>query len=80
MNGERCARCNGFVIPERLIDQTPAGSRGFEVGGWRCVICGCRGEGARQYGLEIGSLEQPGRRGAVHQYKGSGYEGEEDGD
>lgn len=65
-----CPRCEGYCIEETFIDHGGFGSPGFSITGWRCVMCGCRGEGRSGYGSIVGNLAE-GRRqyGAVHQYR-----------
>ena len=73
-----CLRCNGFAIEEIFTDNGGYGSGGFEVKGWRCVMCGGRGEGNYVYGTVIGTLAEGARRhyGAVHQYRDRGHDDE----
>lgn len=74
-----CLRCKtGFVVPETFTDGLGSGEAGYHIHGWRCVMCGCRGEGSFWYGSTVGTLSDGAakRYGAVHQYKDRGYDDE----
>lgn len=70
---ERCGKCQGLLVSELGAEYSPGPTAlhdgVFMVALVRCVNCGCRYEGTRQYGNEVGTLVDGKKYGAVHQTK-----------
>lgn len=65
----RCFRCEGLIVNDQEARRL-----------WRCVNCGCRGEGWTVFGATVGYAERPDREPQIGGAQTSAYKGGYDGD